>query len=186
MDPKELLFTAARSLALYVLMLIVIRVLGKRTIGNFSAFDLLVALMLGEVVDEIIYADVPFVQGTLAILVIAAAKYASSWLAHSSDFLNRLLEGRPTMLVRGGKVIKEGLRTEIMHPLELMASLRLKGIQDIREIKLAVMEVDGIVSVIKEEWAEPVQKQDLTPDQETESEPPDDKRTDTPRAMGLE
>jgi uncharacterized membrane protein YcaP (DUF421 family) len=53
MDPNELMLTAARAAAVYLFMLIVIRALGKRTAGNFSAFDLLVALMLGEVVDEI-------------------------------------------------------------------------------------------------------------------------------------
>jgi uncharacterized membrane protein YcaP (DUF421 family) len=76
----ELLMTAARAFAVYVLMLIVIRALGTRTVGNFSAFDLLVALMLGEVVDEIIYGDVRFVQGTVAIVTIAAITYgARGW-----------------------------------------------------------------------------------------------------------
>ena len=58
MDPRELMLTAARAAAVYVFTLIVIRALGKRTVGNFSTFDLPVALMLGEVVDEIIYGDV--------------------------------------------------------------------------------------------------------------------------------
>ena len=56
-------------------MLVVVRALGKRTVGNFSAFDLLVALMLGEVVDEIIYGDVRFIQGTVAIVTLAAVAY---------------------------------------------------------------------------------------------------------------
>lgn len=51
-DVNELLMTAARAAAVYVLMLLVIRALGRRTVGNVSAFDLLVALMLGEIVDE--------------------------------------------------------------------------------------------------------------------------------------
>lgn len=55
METQELLLTAQRAAAVYVLMLVVIRLMGKRTVGNFTAFDLLVALMLGEIVDEIIY-----------------------------------------------------------------------------------------------------------------------------------
>ena len=70
METQELLATAARSVAVFVLMLIVVRALGKRTVGNFSAFDLLIALMLGEVVDEIIYANVRFLEGTVAIVVL--------------------------------------------------------------------------------------------------------------------
>jgi uncharacterized membrane protein YcaP (DUF421 family) len=64
------MLTAARAAAVSVFMLIVIRALGKRTVGNFSAFDLLVALMLGEVVDEIIYGDVLFTQGAVAIVAM--------------------------------------------------------------------------------------------------------------------
>ena len=183
MDMQELLNTAGRSLAIYVVMLIVIRLLGKRTVGNFTAFDLLVALMLGEVVDEIIYADVPFLQGIVSILVIAAAKYASSWLAYANNFLNQLLEGKPTLLIERGAILENGLRKEIMNRKELLAALRLQGIDDIREVKIAALEVDGIVSVIKESWAETVQKQDLEGNGES-TEPPEDKRTDTPEALG--
>lgn len=65
MEIQELLFTALRTVGVYLLILIVLRSLGKRAVGNFSAFDLLVALMLGEVVDEIIYGDVTFGQGAV-------------------------------------------------------------------------------------------------------------------------
>lgn len=94
MDVPELLLTAARALAVFVLMMVVIRVLGKRTIGNFSAFDLLVALMLGEVVNEIIYGDVRFVQGTVAIVTIGALAYADSVLSYVSHPLQHVLERR--------------------------------------------------------------------------------------------
>ena len=103
MDPRELMLTAARAAAVYVFMLIVIRALGKRTVGNFSAFDLLVALMLGEVVDEIIYGDVLFIQGTVAIVAIAALAYADSWLAYLRPSMEALLEGKPTIVVRDGR-----------------------------------------------------------------------------------
>lgn len=185
MDWHELAMTAARGLFVYVLMLIVIRVLGKRTVGNFTAFDLLVALMLGEVVDEIIYGDVSLAQGAVAILVVAAAKYVTAWLTYFDHGLNRILEGKPTELVKHGEMVRKGLRSEIVTEFETLAALRLKGISDIREVKLATMEVDGSISVIREEWAEPLQKRDLgleaPPDQA-----PDDKRTDTPRALGQE
>lgn len=190
MDMQELLATAGRSLALYGLMLVVIRILGKRTVGNFSAFDFLVALMLGEIVDEIIYADVTFLQGGVAILVIAAAKYATNWLCYFDHGLNALLEGKPTTLLRNGKIDRKGLSAEIMHEKELLAALRLQGIDDMREVKIAVMEVDGIVSAIKEDWAEPVRKGDVLSEEAkqkpADEEPPEDKRTDTLKALGLE
>ena len=183
MDWQELGLTAARGLLVYVLMLIVIRLLGKRTVGNFTAFDLLVALMLGEVVDEIIYGDVTLAQGVVAILVVAAAKYVTAWLSYSSHALNKLLEGKPREIVRHGELLPEGMRAEFMNELEVMASLRLQGISNMREVKSAVMEVDGVLSVIKEEWAEPLRKGDVLKE-EAKNVPDDEKRTDTPQALG--
>jgi uncharacterized membrane protein YcaP (DUF421 family) len=186
MEIQELLFTALRSIALYVIMLIVIRLLGKRTVGNFSAFDLLVALMLGEVVDEIVYGDVNFGQGITAVFVIAAAKYLTSYLSYSSDTLNRILDGAPKILIRNGNIEYQGLKHELVNEKELLASLRLHGISDMREVKLATMEVDGLVSVIKEEWAENLQKIDLQKEEEDEEEEvPAEKRTDSPEALGM-
>ena len=183
MDWQELGLTAARGLLVYAAMLVVIRLLGKRTVGNFTAFDLLVALMLGEVVDEIIYGDVTLAQGFTAIAVVALAKYLTSWLSYLDHGLNRLFEGKPTELVRNGEVLRKGLRHEVMNEKELMAALRLQGVANVREVKLALMEVDGQVSVIREDWAEPLQKSDVLGD-EAKNVPPGEQRTDAPEAIG--
>jgi uncharacterized membrane protein YcaP (DUF421 family) len=161
MDPHELLMTAVRGLAVYFLMLFVIRVLGKRTVGNFAAFDLLVALMLGEVVDEIIYGDVSMAQGFVAIGVVAGAQYVNAWLGYWDHGLDAILEGTPTPIVRHGEMVEKGMRKERMNARVVMHELRLQGVADIAEVKLATVETDGVVSVIKEEWAETVQKADL-------------------------
>jgi uncharacterized membrane protein YcaP (DUF421 family) len=161
MDPQELLLTALRALLVYAVMLAVIRVLGKRTIGNFSAFDLLVALMLGEVVDEIIYGDVSLAQGFVAIFVLAGVEYANSWLSYGSDRANRWLEGEPTPLVVDGALQREGMRKERMHERDVLAELRLEGLEDVGMVKRATLETDGEVSVIRQDWAEPVVKGDL-------------------------
>ncbi len=183
MDWQELGLTAARGLLVYVVMLVVIRLLGKRTVGNFTAFDLLVALMLGEVVDEIIYGDVTIAQGLVAIVVVAAAKYLTAWLSYASHALNKLLEGKPRELVRHGELVPDALRAEFMSEREVLAALRLQSIGDMREVKSAVMEVDGAVSVIKEDWAEPLRKGDVLKN-EAKQMPDDEKRTDTPEALG--
>jgi len=153
--------TALRGLLVYAFMLVVIRVLGKRTVGNFTAFDLLVALMLGEVVDEIIYGDVDIAQGFVAIGVVALAKYVTQWLTYWDHGFNRLFEGKPTEIVRHGELVREGLRSEMMNEKEALAALRIQGVTDLKEVKQARLEVDGEVSVIREDWAEPLQKGDL-------------------------
>jgi uncharacterized membrane protein YcaP (DUF421 family) len=145
----------------YFLMLLVVRALGKRTIGNFAAFDLLVALMLGEVVDEIIFADVSFLEGTVAIVVIAGAQAANSWLTWWGHGIDRLLEGTPTPIVRDGQLLESGMRKERMNGRDVIAHLRGQGVKDIRDVKLAVVEDDGSVSVLRRPWAEPVTRADF-------------------------
>ena len=161
MDPHELAMTALRAVAVYVLMLATIRLLGKRTVGNFTAFDLLVALMLGEVVDEIIYGDVGMAQGMVAIAVIAAAQYSNSWLSYWDHGMDRILEGTPTTIVEDGALQRGGLRAERMNEKDALAELRLQGVEDLREVRLARVEVDGQVSVIRQDWASPVQRADV-------------------------
>jgi uncharacterized membrane protein YcaP (DUF421 family) len=188
MDLRELLFTGLRALAVYILMLVVVRALGKRTIGNFAPFDLLVALMIGELVDEIIYADVSFLQGTLAIVVIAAAQAGNSWLTWWGHGFDTLLEGTPTVIVRDGKLDQKGMRSELMNQKEVMGHLRSTGIRDLREVKLALVEDDGSVSVVRRRWAEPAVRADVdeaaaserTSDTNGKNEPESADRTDAP------
>ncbi len=186
------MLTAARAAAVYVLMLIVIRALGKRTVGNFSAFDLIVALMLGEVVDEIIYGDVLFIQGAVAIGAIAVLAYADAWLAYFDHGMEAVLEGTPTIVVRNGRFERAGMRRERMTEKDVMSHLRQAGIQDMREVHLAIVEMDGAVSILKQSWAEPAQKADVLDDERRKR---DDSvggqdmpalRTDSPRALNIE
>jgi uncharacterized membrane protein YcaP (DUF421 family) len=192
MDAAELLLTSARAVAVYALMLVVIRFLGKRTVGNFSAFDLLIALMLGELVDEIIYGDVRFLQGTVAIVTLSALAATDSWASYASRGMQKVLEGTPTVVVRDGVFDRDGLRTERMNERDVMAMLRLSGIQDLREVHLAVVETDGEVSVLKHDWAEPANRADVDTAMKKKrtdalgdhQKPPPAKRTDSPNALG--
>ena len=194
METGELLLTAARAVAVYVLMLIVVRALGKRTVGNFSAFDLLVALMLGEVVDEIIFGDVRFLQGTVAIVTIGAVAYADSWLVYASRRMETLIEGKPTVVVRDGEFDRAGMRSERMNETDVLGHLRTQGIQDMREVHLAVVEHDGSVSILKQPWAEPTQKADVLEAEQKlraqsigdQDQPPPLKRTDSRQALCIE
>ena len=193
MDLNELLITAARSFAIYVLMLIVIRVLGKRTVGNFSAFDLLVALMLGEVVDEIIYGDVRFIQGVTVIVTLGAVAYADSLLSYWDHGMQAILEGKPTIVIENGEFERNGMRRERMNEKDVLGTLRMQGVRDIREVQFAVVEHDGTVSVVPYDWAMPVNKADVDEEMAKAREqvlggvddPPPSKRTDSPQALGL-
>ena len=186
-DVRELLLTSARAAAVYVLMLIVIRALGKRTVGNFSAFDLLIALMLGDLVDEIVYGDVRFLTGTVAIGALAGLAALDAYGSYASPRVGALLEGKPTVVVRNGELIRRGMRAERLNEHDIMAMLREQGVQDLREVRLATVETDGELSVLKHDWAEPATKADVDPseaDKRAAMAALPAIRTDSPRALG--
>ena len=193
MELNELLLTAARAVAIYVLMLIVVRALGKRTVGNFSAFDLLVALMLGEVVDEIIYGDVRFIQGAVVMVTLGAFAYADSLLSYWDRGMQALLEGKPTLVVKNGEFHRPGMRQERMNEKDVLGSLRMQGVRDLRVVQYAVVEHDGTVSVVPFDWAMPVNKADVDKEMakardaalKGRDEPPPSKRTDSAKAFDL-
>jgi uncharacterized membrane protein YcaP (DUF421 family) len=162
-DVNELLYTALRASFVYVFLLIVVRLLGKREIGNTTAFDLIVALILGEVVDEIIYGDVTILQGVIAIVVTAIWHLVNSWASFKSQIIDKITGASPTVMVKNGQVQRKNLAKERLNEEELLSELRMMGgIDDIKEVKQATLEPNGKISVIQEDWAKPVQRQDLT------------------------
>lgn len=160
-DFNELMWTALRASFVYLFLLLVVRLLGKREIGNTSAFDLVVALILGEVVDEIIYGDVTILQGVTAIVVVAIWHVANSWASFKSQIIDKLTGAPPTVIVKNGQVQRKNLAKERLNEEELFSELRMMGIDDIKEVKQATLEPNGKVSVLQEEWAKPVQRQDI-------------------------
>ena len=130
MDATELLETALRASAIYLVLLVTIRLLGKRTVGNFTAFDLLVALMLGEIVDEPIFGDVPMLQAIVAIAVIAFWQYVNSWLSMRSQTVDFVTAGKPSVLVENGTPQHRTMRHEHVSEGELASMLRLKGVEE--------------------------------------------------------
>lgn len=164
MDWQELGYTALRTSAVYLAMLLVLRLLGKRSVGNLSAFDLLVALMLGEVTDEIAYGDVDLAKGFTVVAIIAAWHFANSWASWRWSWVDKLTGGSPRTLVEHGRIDRDALAHERVNEDELWSNLRSQGIEDIAEVRRAVLEPSGQISVIQEEWARPIQKKDLPGD----------------------
>jgi uncharacterized membrane protein YcaP (DUF421 family) len=161
MDVQDLLMTALRATIIYFFLLIVIRLLGKREVGSSSAFDFMVALMLGEVVDEAIYGDVSMWKGFTVIAVVALWHVINAWASYKSKTIDRLTGATPTVLVEDGKIRQDALAKERLNEDELWSELRLMSIDELKEVKTATLEPNGKVSVIKQEWAKTVQKGDL-------------------------
>ncbi len=163
MDLQELGMTALRTAIIYVFVLIVVRVMGKREVGNFSAFDLIVAFIISEVVDEPIYGDVPMVQALLVITLVSALHMLNSFLSYKSITFDKLTGGEPRVLVKDGEMDRKAMAAERINEEELWTMLRENKIDEdeLKDVKRGTLETNGQLSVIKAEEAKELQKGDI-------------------------
>jgi uncharacterized membrane protein YcaP (DUF421 family) len=161
MDVQQLALTALRATVIYVFLLVLIRFLGKRTVGHSSAFDFMVALVLGELVDEPIYGDVGLPQAFVALGVIGGWHAINQLLSYRSERFDRLTGGAPAVLVRDGAVDRDAMARERINDEDLRSLLRLHGLEDVGDVALATLEPSGRLSVLTRPEARPLQRGDL-------------------------
>jgi uncharacterized membrane protein YcaP (DUF421 family) len=139
-------------------------VLGKRTIGNLTAFDMLIALIMGDLAGTAIYGQASLLSAAVAVGTLSALHCANSRLVFNRPRLARLVEGEATVIVEHGRFVPHGLEQEHMSEDEARAELRMEGVEDLSEVKRARVERDGRVSVLREDWAETVRRGDVGKD----------------------
>jgi uncharacterized membrane protein YcaP (DUF421 family) len=148
-DMADVALVGLRAVVIYVFLLVLLRITGKRTLGGSTVFDLIVALMLGELVDEPIYGDAPLPQALFALATIAMLHYINSYLSWRSSRFDRLTGGSPRVLVSNGHVDHHALAREHVNVEELMSMLRSHEVEDLKQVRLATLEPDGKLSVFK-------------------------------------
>ncbi|MCS6962786.1 DUF421 domain-containing protein [Thermoflexus sp.] len=138
-----------RAAAVYLAVLIGLRLSGKREIGQMTLFDLVMLLLLANAVQNaMVGPDTSLSGGILAAGVLLALNVVVAQLRLRWRPLQTLLEGTPTLLVLHGRVMERNLRREGLDPALLEAALREHGLTDVRDVEIAVLEVDGSISVV--------------------------------------
>ena len=147
MDIQPLLFQAAKALAYYLALILLLRFAGKRLAGQTTTFDLIVLITLGVVLQS-----TALEQGTGNALVFVATVFAAHklialWCARS-ETVRHLVRGKPRVLVLDGQVVEKALQAEGMSEDELLAGLRKLGFEGPRAVKMATLEETGHISAI--------------------------------------
>jgi uncharacterized membrane protein YcaP (DUF421 family) len=140
----------ARAAIIYVVVLILLRVGGKKQIGEMSPMDLVLLLILSETVQNAMNAgDESVTGGVLLASTLVGLSVATDRLSFKFKKFEKLLEGEPKVLVHNGKINKKNLDSEKITHRELAESLRQSEVLDISEVRYAILETDGKISVIK-------------------------------------
>jgi uncharacterized membrane protein YcaP (DUF421 family) len=140
---------ALRTILIYVFSLAIIRLGSKRFLSEATAFDVIVAIMLGSIMSSAINGSAPFVPTIVAGAVLVGAHWLLAYLTSRLDWFGPLVKGHPTLLVRDGEIQEEGLRSTGLSRRDLEERLRLQaGTTDVSSVRLACLERNGRISVV--------------------------------------
>lgn len=144
-----LLRTAAVGILAYAILVLFLRVSGKRTLSKMNAFDLVVTVALGSTLATVLLSSsVSLATGTLAFALLVGLQYAVTWLSVRSPALRSFVKAEPTMLVHHGRLLPGAMRRERVTEDEVMAALRAQGVPDLAGVEALVLETDSSFSVL--------------------------------------
>ena len=138
-----------RSAVVYIVVIIGLRLLGKKHVAQLSIVDLVLILLISNAVQNAMVGDdSSLAGGIIAAVSLLVMNYLLSFLLYRFRLADKLFEGTPTLLVHNGQAILAHLAQEKITSDELDRVIREHGVDGIKAVKTAVMEVDGSISVV--------------------------------------
>jgi len=139
-----------RGIGAYLAALVMMRIVGKRSFGDMSTFDIIVLVLVGGTLrNTIVGPDSSFPGGLIAVASILAADRALAWACTRSPWLNRFVEGRPTVLVHDGEIVPGSLESVSLPKAAFRRALHAAGMEDARNISIARLEPNGRITLIR-------------------------------------
>lgn len=157
-----MLIIFGRTAILYLAAVVVIRLMGKRQIGQLQPFELVITIIIAElVVIPMQDKDVPLVEGLVPALTLLFLQYLVSLVLMKSEGARAIVCGMPSILVHNGRIVENELRRLRYNLSDLLEQLRVKGFPEVMDVEFAVLETNGDLSVIPKSQKRPVQPEDL-------------------------
>ncbi|ODU43629.1 YetF domain-containing protein [Thermomonas sp. LB-4] len=141
-----------RACVVYVMVMVLVRVSGKRAVGQFTPFDLVLLILIGNAVQNGINGgDNSLTGAAIMASTLIALNYLVAWQTSRNRRVERWVEGEPVVLARDGRVFKHVLRRELVSHDDFAEALRMNNIDDVGDVRLALLETNGRISVIPRE-----------------------------------
>jgi uncharacterized membrane protein YcaP (DUF421 family) len=138
-----------RTGIVYLFLVTVMRFSGKREVGQISILELIVILVVSDAVQNSMVGDnVTLWGGLVAVLTLIGFDRGLKFLTIRSRRVRRVIEGEPRLLVRDGKMLTKAMKEEKVEPDEVRSAIRAQGLARVEDVRLAVLETDGSISVI--------------------------------------
>ncbi len=151
-----------RCITLYVAVVVAVRIMGKRQIGELQPSELVITIMLSELAALPLQdVNMPLIWGIMPMFLMVALELIMSYLTLKSMVFRRICYGNPIMLVYGGVINKQNLMKTRVSVEDIMESMRGQGISTLEDVQTAVLETNGTISIIPKQEAAPPTARDL-------------------------
>ena len=141
-----------RAGVIYLLVMVLVRASGKRAVGQFTPFDLILLILIGNAVQNGINGGDNSLTGALIMATtLIALNYLVAFMTSRSARVERVVEGVPVVLARNGRLFEAVLRRELVSRDDFQESLRMNGLDDVADVELALLETNGTISVVPRE-----------------------------------
>ena len=151
-----------RSLIMFIILFIIIKLLGKKQIKNLTLYDYVLSITLGSIAaDSIISLDTPLYDGIIALMVFALIGYLASLLSYYNHTVEEVMDGEPLVLFENNNFNYQNLETAKLSVAKVLENCRLKGCFDINELDCAVLEPSGDISILLKGKSQPLTSNDL-------------------------
>jgi uncharacterized membrane protein YcaP (DUF421 family) len=148
-EDLNVLQVCVRAVVVFLILIAYVRLGKKRFLGEATAFDAILVIIIGSIASRAISGTAPFVASLAGTLVLILTHWVISYFTESSPALSALTKGHDTLLVRNGRVDRKALRKSHMSDDDLEEDLRQQGVAKVSDVKEARLERSGKVSVIK-------------------------------------
>lgn len=162
-----------RTILMYAIVFIVLRLMGKREIGKLSVFDLVISVMIAELaVIEIEDPDNDLMHGIIPIIILLIVQLITAFISIKSRKLRLIFDGKPSVIIAKGQIYKDELLKQRYNLDDLMVQLREQGIASINDVDFAILETSGKLSVIpkSDQQQESQQQQETTGSEQQEQQ----------------
>lgn len=147
---EELLTITFRTVILYFVILIIFRLMGKREIGELSILDLVVFIMMAEIaVLAIENVDDHLFHTILPMLVLMMIQVTFAYLSLKNRRIRQALDGKPTIIIKYGKIDEDAMKSQRYNFDDLMVQLRENNVERVADVSFAILEPSGKLTVVK-------------------------------------
>ena len=151
-----------RATVMFAFLFGLLRLMGKRELGQMTSFELVTLVVLGDLIQQAItHNDFSLTGAVLAVLTFAFWGTVLGWVSYRWPRAERWIEGAPRVLVRDGKLIEANMKRDRLTRRELESEMRIAGIGRLNDVAWAILEPEGKISFIRRDGGDVVQNDDL-------------------------